>query len=58
MQSLSDLLTRLADSDLEFVMIGGYAGVLHGSPYVTRDLDIGAVLTPANLDKLTTNAEA
>jgi len=52
MQSLSDLLTRLANSGLEFVIIGGFAGVLHGSSYVTRDLDICAVLTPANVDRL------
>lgn len=52
MPSLSDLLTRLANSGLEFVIIGGFAGVLHGSSYVTRDLDICAVLTPANVDRL------
>lgn len=52
MQSLSDLLTRFADSGLEFVIIGGFAGVLHGSSYVTRDLDICAVLTPANVERL------
>jgi len=52
MQSLSNLLIRLADSGLEFVIIGGYAGVLHGSSYVTRDLDLCAVLTPSNVERL------
>ena len=49
MQSLSHLLQRLAESGVDFVIIGGFAGVLHGSALVTRDLDICAVLTPANL---------
>jgi predicted nucleotidyltransferase len=52
MQSLSHLLQRLADSGVEFVIIGGFAGVLHGSALVTRDLDICAVLTPANIERL------
>src|ERR1700685_1171244 len=52
MQSLSNLLQRLADSGVDFVVIGGYAGVLHGSSLVTRDLDICAVLTPENIGRL------
>jgi predicted nucleotidyltransferase len=51
MQSLNHLLQRLADSGIDFVIIGGYA-VLHGSAYVTRDLDICAVLTAENIDRL------
>ena len=34
------------------MVVGGFAGVLHGSALVTRDLDICAVLTPANIEKL------
>ena len=52
MNSLSELLKRLADSGVEFVVVGGFAGVLHGSALVTRDLEICAVLTPANIEKL------
>jgi predicted nucleotidyltransferase len=52
MQSLSDLLLRLAESGVDFVVVGGFAGVLHGSAYVTRDLDICAVLTPENIERL------
>jgi hypothetical protein len=37
--SLHDLLKRFADAGLEFVVVGGFAGVLHGSSYVTNDLD-------------------
>jgi len=52
MQSLSNLLQRLAKSGVDFVVIGGFAGVLHGSSLVTRDLDICAVLTSENVERL------
>jgi len=54
MKSLNLLLQRLADAGPEFVVIGGYAGVLHGSSYVTNDLDICVVLTRENVAKLRT----
>ncbi len=37
---------------MEFVVVGGYAGVLHGSNLVTNDLEICAVLSPENIGKL------
>ncbi|MCI5072816.1 nucleotidyltransferase [bacterium] len=37
---LLNLLKILAQSDLEFVLVGGFAGVIHGSSEVTRDIDI------------------
>lgn len=40
MKELHVLLQRFADAGLEFVVVGGFAGVLHGSAYVTEDLDI------------------
>ena len=43
----SALIARLADAGFEFVIIGGYAAVTHGSGQVTRDLDLCAVLTRA-----------
>lgn len=52
MKSLSQPLQRLADSRVDFVVVGGFAGVLHGSALVTRDLDICAVLTPENIERL------
>ena len=51
-QNFDRLLHRLADSGLDFVIIGGYAAVTHGSALVTRDLDICAVLTNETLEKL------
>ena len=54
MKSLHLLLQKLADAGFEFVVVGGYASVLHGSSYVTDDLDICAVLTPQNVETLRT----
>lgn len=52
MKSLHVLLQRFADAGLEFVVVGGFAGVLHGSSYVTDDLDICAVMSPETVAKL------
>jgi predicted nucleotidyltransferase len=52
MQDFDQLLQRLADSGIEFVIVGGYAAVIHGSAYITRDLDICAVLTPETVERL------
>ena len=52
MQDFSTLLKRLADSGLDFVIVGGFAAVTHGSTYITRDVDICAVLTPENIARL------
>jgi len=49
---LNRLLQRLIDADVGFVIVGGFGAVLHGSSLVTRDLDVCAVLTPANVEKL------
>jgi predicted nucleotidyltransferase len=48
----SALIARLADAGFEFVIIGGYAAVTHGSSQVTRDLDLCAVLTEASIQIL------
>ncbi len=48
----SQLLAKLADSGFEFVIVGGYAAVAHGSAQVTRDIDICAVLTGENVETL------
>lgn len=52
MPSFTRLLERLADSGIEFVIVGGYAAVAHGSTIVTRDLDICAGLTAGNIEAL------
>lgn len=52
MHNLHQLLQRFADAEFDFVVIGGYAGVLHGSSMVTTDLDLCAVLSSENIGKL------
>lgn len=48
----SQLIVKLVDAGFEFVIIGGYAAVTHGSSRVTRDIDVCAVLTPENVQVL------
>lgn len=49
---INSLLQRLCDAEIEFVVVGGFAAMLHGSSLLTRDLDVCAVLTRANVAKL------
>ena len=46
------ILTRLREQEIHFVVIGGIAGVLHGSPYPTSDVDICAASDFDNLEAL------
>lgn len=52
MQNLSKLLELLLENDLDFVLIGGFAAVVHGSTMVTQDLDICSTQTVENIEKL------
>ncbi len=52
MQETAKLLELLAGGDVEFVVVGGYAAVLHGSSYITQDLDICIVCSPDNIERL------
>jgi len=52
MKSLNNLLHILLENEIDFVLIGGFAGVVHGSTQVTRDLDICAVLSLEGIRKL------
>ena len=49
MSDLLGLLRRVSEAGIEFVVVGGYAGVVHGCSYVTQDVDICCVLTPDSL---------
>ena len=55
MQDFRGLLERLTDGGLQFVVVGGYAAMTHGSSLVTKDLDVCAVLTVDNVEKLRRN---
>ena len=45
-------LRSLADHEVDFVLIGGLAARLHGSPTVTDDLDISHSKERGNLERL------
>jgi len=49
---LNRLLQCLCEAELDFVIVGGFAGVLHGSALLTRDLDVCVVLTAENVARL------
>lgn len=44
-----DLLERLGKAGVDFVIIGGFAGIVHGCTYVTQDIDICCDFSPSNL---------
>lgn len=52
MQDLKALLERLLVHEIDFVLIGGFAAVVHGSTLVTQDLDICAAITEPQVAKL------
>ncbi len=45
-------LGRLVEHDVRFVLIGGYAAALRGSPMMTGDVDICPARDRGNLDRL------
>ena len=49
---VSELLRRLVAQGVDFVVIGGIAAIAHGSPRLTRDLDIAYARDDANLEAL------
>jgi hypothetical protein len=46
------ILRQLNEDEVEFVLIGGIAGRVHGSPTVTNDLDICYRRTKINCERL------
>ncbi|HVU37431.1 MAG TPA: nucleotidyltransferase [Opitutales bacterium] len=52
MSNLLALLERLGKQEVEFVLVGGFAAVVHGSTMVTRDVDVCCRFTEENLRKL------
>lgn len=52
MIDLEKLIPRLAQSKVEFVIVGGVAGSIHGSAQVTVDLDICYARDQENLKRL------
>lgn len=44
-----NLLERLVNAGVDFVIIGGFAGVVYGCTYVTQDIDICCDFSPSTL---------
>jgi len=45
---VGELVRRLVDAGVEFIVVGGAAAVLHGAPITTEDLDIKTKTGRAN----------
>ena len=43
---IKDMILRLAEAQVEFVVVGGVSAVLHGVPITTVDLDVCYRRTP------------
>jgi len=52
MADFTDLLGRLNRQKVEYVIIGGFAAILHGGTIVTEDVDICCRFTSGNLLRL------
>lgn len=48
----AEILRLLASGDVEFVVVGMTAGVLHGAPVTTLDLDVVHRRSPVNVERL------
>ena len=46
------VLEALAKHEVDFVLIGGLAGMVHGSSYPTYDIDIAYARSPQNIERL------
>jgi len=51
------LLQALLDAQVDFIVVGGVAAVLHGAPITTQDLDIVHSRAPDNVRRLLTLLE-
>jgi hypothetical protein len=49
---VKEIIARLAQAQVEFVVVGGVSAVLQGAPITTVDLDICYRRSPANLARL------
>jgi len=49
--NLREIFKALADAEVDYVMVGGLAVIMHGHLRATRDLDLVIGLEPANCAK-------
>ena len=49
---LEDLIQALCEAEIEFIIVGGAAAVLHGAPVTTQDVDIVHRIDEENVGRL------
>lgn len=49
--TIAELLTTLADADIDFVIVGGLAMQMHGYGRQTYDVDVALAMNAGNLEK-------
>lgn len=54
----AEILRVLEAEGVQYVLVGGLAAAVHGSPYVTSDVDITPARDRANLDRLSRALDA
>lgn len=52
MLNLKNILQRLLENKVEFILIGGFAAIVHGSSLMTEDLDVCFLFNEENLSHL------
>jgi hypothetical protein len=52
MEDLEKLLERLVRQEVDFVLVGGYAAMMHGVSLMTRDVDVCTHFARQNLERL------
>ncbi len=52
--NLKQLLEKLLQQEVDFVLAGGFACVVHGSPLITQDIDICLAINEEQIGKLRT----
>ncbi|HEX6539592.1 MAG TPA: hypothetical protein VF155_10465 [Candidatus Dormibacteraeota bacterium] len=53
-----EILRLLVEYRVDFILIGGLAATVHGSPFATFDVDVVPRRTPANLERLSEALQA
>ena len=54
----AEMLRVLADHEVRYLVVGGMAAAMHGSPHVTQDLDITPEMARENLGRLSEALDA
>lgn len=52
MQNLGNLLDLLLSAKIDFILIGGFASVIHGASMVTQDLDICMIFDLEHIEQM------